>query len=270
MPDKMTDVIKSIIVEDEAVHSNRLKKLLTATDSRIQVLGVCHSIEEAFTTICTQQPDVIFLDIKLHDNPRGGFDLLKKFKKIPFDVVFTTAHIDHNIEDIRRCGIDYLPKPYMPDELEESLKKLWEKRMGNIGMQQLHILLKNLVTEQPDDQSIWLKQSEGYLAIKAKDVIYCKSSNQYTSFFVKEENDASKLKVILNTKGIGIWEKDLAYLNFCRIHESFIVNMKYMTAFNPTTKTVTLKHVEERLKVSDTGKEKLLREIKKTKKGPTN
>ncbi|MGO4293780.1 LytR/AlgR family response regulator transcription factor [Chitinophaga sp. RAB17] len=259
----MNDVITSIIVEDEPIHSNRLKKLLTATDSRIRVLSVCHTIEEAFTAINTHQPDVIFLDIKLHDNPRGGFDLLKKFKKISFDVIFTTAHIDHNIKDIRRCGIDYLPKPYMPDELEEVLDKFWQKRPGDDSSRQINVLLSNLTTDQVDEQTISFRRSEGTYFVKAKNLIYCKSINQYTEIFIREDENDTHLKGIITTIGIGIWEDYLTSLNFCRIHDSTIINLKYITTFSPTKSEVTLKYLPEPLHASRNGKNKLIAEISK-------
>lgn len=250
----MNDSVNCIIVEDEIVHSNRLRKLLSVTDERISVLSVCRTQEDAFARIQGEKPQLLFLDIRLQDHARGGFDLLQKIGRPAFDVIFTTAHIDGNINEIRRCGIDYLPKPYIQSELQDALKKFWERRVGNIGIGQLNALLHNLVTDQLDEQLIWLKLAEGSIPIKIKSLLYCEASNQYTDMYVLDE-DSRKITKIRTSTGLGVWEKDLAGLRFCRTHDSYLVNIRHITKVG--TSTLHLKHIKDPLKVSLTGKDRL-------------
>lgn len=259
----MDAILNCIIVDDEPVHSNRLKKLLSAVDERVKIVAICPTIEEAVDKIGKLSPQLVFLDIQLHEDVRGGFEVLKHFKHPGFDVLFTTAHIDNNILEIRRCGIGYLPKPYAQQELEEHLRKVWEKQVGNVGVRQLETLLHNLITEQLDEQLIWVNLAEGSIPIKIKNLVYGKAIDQYTVLYVIEEEGGHKLEKITTSKGIGLWAENLAPLKFCRSHDSYIVNMRHITKINKSM-TVSLRHVAEPLPLSRTGKERLNNLIKNT------
>jgi two-component system LytT family response regulator len=54
------------------------------------------------------QPDLIFLDIQMPDE--NGFELLKYFDKINFEIIFTTAYKEYAIEAIKKSALDYLVK----------------------------------------------------------------------------------------------------------------------------------------------------------------
>jgi len=250
----MNDFANCIIVEDEIVHSNRLRKLLSVTDERVRVLSVCRTQEDALARIHREHPQLLFLDIRLQDNARGGFDLLQKIERPAFDVIFTTAHIDGNINEIRRCGIDYLPKPYIQSELQDALNKFWERGIGHIGIGHLNTLLHNLVTDQLDEQMIWLKLAEGSIPVKIKSLIYCKARNQYTDMYVFDEN-SGKITEIRTSTGLGVWEKDLAGVRFCRTHDSYLVNIRHIAKVGASS--LHLKHIKDPLNVSPTGKERL-------------
>ncbi len=250
------DILNCIIVEDEPVHSNRLKKLLSATDNRIKIMAICRSIEDALVKITEKQPHLLFLDIQLQGNARGGFELLQKIECPSFDVIFTTAYIDHNITEIRRCGLDYLPKPYIQSEFQDTLNKVWEKRVGNIGIAQLNSLLRNLATEQLDEQFVWLRLSKSSMPVKIKNLIYCMARDQYTNMYIKDEGTGT-ISEILTSTGIGAWEKDLSALKFCRIHDSYLINVRHILKVVLKTGTLYLKQVEKPLAISKTGKERL-------------
>lgn len=259
----MDTILNCIIVEDEPVHSNRLKKILNAVDERVKVVAVCTTIAEAVEKIGKLAPQLVFLDIQLHEDVRGGFEVLKQFKHPAFDVLFTTAHIDHNIQEIRRCGIGFLAKPYAQDELEESLRKVWEKQVGNVGVRQLETLLHNLMTEQLDEQLIWVNLAEGSIPVKIKNLVYGKAIDQYTALYVVDEENGNKLEKLTTSKGIGVWADHLAPLKFCRSHDSYIVNLRHITRVNKSM-TVSVRHVAEPLPLSRTGKERLNTLIKNT------
>ncbi|WP_276482565.1 LytR/AlgR family response regulator transcription factor [Paraflavitalea pollutisoli] len=259
----MDTILNCIIVEDEPIHSNRLKKLLTAIDERVKILAICTTIEEAVEKITRLNPQLVFLDIQLQDEIRGGFEVIRHFKHPGFDVLFTTAHIDNNILEIRRCGLGYLAKPYVQQELEDNLRKVWEKQVGQVGVRQLETLLHNLITEQLDEQLIWVNLAEGSIPVKIKNLVYGKAIDQYTALYVLEEEGSHKIEKLTTSKGIGVWAEHLAPLKFCRSHDSYIINLRHIARINKSM-TVTLRHVAEPLPLSRTGKERLNALIKNT------
>jgi two-component system LytT family response regulator len=201
-------MIKSIIVEDQPVHSKRLKKLLKETDSMIEVEAVCTNVTDAIEAINTNSPQLVFLDICLQENDRGGFDVLKNIKEPAFDVVFTTAHVNEHIQDIRRCSIDFIMKPYVEEELADALKKFWEKRNGNVGHQQIKALLNNLFTDALDEQVIWLFDNDNYTPVKVKNIAYCESHSkpkEFTKIFFIDEESGER-KSVASSYYIKKWE----------------------------------------------------------------
>jgi two-component system LytT family response regulator len=226
----------------------------------IEVVAVCTNIENAIEAINTFNPVLIFLDIDLEGNERAGFDLLKKIKRITFDIIFTTAYIDKNIMEIRACGIHYMVKPYMLEELQDAINKFQNKNHPEIGIEQAYTLKTNLGTDRVDDKAIWIPLKSDSFQIKVKNIIYCKGLNQYTKFFVFTSGDQKKN--FLSTKGMGEWEKDLEQFKICRIHKSYLVNVKYIEKYTRGEGGYVTLTTDDILDVSKTGKQKLLQLMK--------
>jgi two-component system LytT family response regulator len=83
-----TTPIKAIIIDDERLARNELKKLLEQ-HPQIQVVEEASGVEEGIEKIDIAHPDLIFLDIQMPG--KTGFDLLAELEKAP-RVIFTTAY----------------------------------------------------------------------------------------------------------------------------------------------------------------------------------
>ena len=81
--------IKTIIVDDEKPSCDALANYIGEYCPSLEVVAKCNSVKMAYKSIQVHSPHLVFLDIEM---PRGsGFDLLRKFKTINFNVVFVTA-----------------------------------------------------------------------------------------------------------------------------------------------------------------------------------
>ena len=80
--------IKAIIVDDERLARNELKKLLEQ-HPEIQVIDEASNVDEGVEKIDIARPDLIFLDIQMPG--KTGFELLAELEKSP-RVIFTTAY----------------------------------------------------------------------------------------------------------------------------------------------------------------------------------
>jgi two-component system LytT family response regulator len=58
-------MIKTIIIEDDLMHSQSLVKILSEHFRNIDIQAVCASVPEAVQKIETLNPDLLFLDIEL-------------------------------------------------------------------------------------------------------------------------------------------------------------------------------------------------------------
>ncbi len=113
--------MKVLIIEDEPLAQNELKRLLDKTDKSINVLDCIDSVEDSVEWLTANAaPDLIFMDIQLSDGL--SFDIFRKIE-VKAPVIFTTAYDEYAIQAFKVNSIDYLLKPVKQAELENALKK---------------------------------------------------------------------------------------------------------------------------------------------------
>ena len=117
--------MKTIIIDDENRSIEGLKNLLVKYCPDIQVVDTSRDIESAYNKIIKYSPDIIFLDIDMP--PYTGFDLLKKFETLPFEVIFVTAYDHYAIEAIKFSALYYLLKPIKIQDLKDAVEKAKNK-----------------------------------------------------------------------------------------------------------------------------------------------
>jgi DNA-binding NtrC family response regulator len=107
---------KVLVVDDEAVVANSIRKILARKGFAIEEAFTC---KDALGQVFANDYDLILLDMKMTDG--NGLDVLQKIKaKKPNQrVVIVTgyASIDTAVEAIQRGASDYMPKPFTPEEL---------------------------------------------------------------------------------------------------------------------------------------------------------
>lgn len=79
-------MIKAIIVDDERLARNELKKILHDFPE-IEIIDEAVNVQDALEKIDTHHPQLIFLDIQMPGN-KTGFDLLELLDYAP-KVIFT-------------------------------------------------------------------------------------------------------------------------------------------------------------------------------------
>jgi len=84
----------------------------------------------ALQQLANDTSDIAFLDIKL--NGENGLDLLPEMLKINPDlevIVFTAfASIETAVEAMRRGAVDYIPKPFTPEQVRQVISRLIQAR----------------------------------------------------------------------------------------------------------------------------------------------
>ena len=102
-------MIKAILVDDEERSLENLSKLLQAYCKDVQIVAKANTVANAYAKIQEHQPNLVFLDIDMP--PDTGFDLLKKYDELPFDVIFVTAYDYYAIDAIKFSALYYIMKP---------------------------------------------------------------------------------------------------------------------------------------------------------------
>jgi len=114
--------IRIVVVEDESATARSLIQILNETDEHITVVKTLGDVSGAVTWF-NDHPgfyDLIFMDIRLADGL--SFDIFKQ-TTISRPVIFVTAFNDYAITAFKNNGIDYILKPFDPDEIKSALDK---------------------------------------------------------------------------------------------------------------------------------------------------
>jgi two-component system LytT family response regulator len=136
----MTRVLKTIIVDDEALARRGLKFRLSLRGD-VEVIAEARNGREALELIRELQPDLVFLDIQMPGI--DGFDVMRKLpaEEMPA-VVFVTAFNDYAIKAFEANALDYLLKPIEDSRLSEALERVTENLDQRRALKHRKSLLK--------------------------------------------------------------------------------------------------------------------------------
>jgi two-component system LytT family response regulator len=215
-------MIHAVLIDDEQNCLEMLEWLLKTYCPDVVIDELCDSGQKGFEAINRHKPDVVFLDIEM---PRmNGFELLEKFDKLFFDVVFTTAYDKFAVKAFRYSALHYLLKPVDPDDLQNTIVRLSEKK-NSPSKDQMDLLLENIKTLKPTAQRVALSTNDGMIFIETKDIMYCQAESNYTTVMM-----ASGKKVLV-AKTLKDVDETLSGNDFQRIHNSFLVNLNHIQKF---------------------------------------
>lgn len=220
-------IITSILIDDEQGSIDNLALLLSQFSSQIEVKGSAHNVTDAYALITRYQPDVVFLDIQLKNE--SGFDLLKRYDDIPFQVIFVTAYDRFGIQAVKFSALDYILKPIDLSELETAVGRL-KQRIGSPTIRtQVHNLKDNLLHPgEPIKHKIALPGMKETQLVSPDQILYCRSDNSYADVFFL---DGSKKLVC---RSIKEFELLLVPYGFLRVHQRYLINLQHVKSFSKT------------------------------------
>ncbi len=215
-------MLKAILIDDEENARIALKVLIEEQTSGVSIVGMYSSLKEASSPIIALRPEVVFLDIQMPEE--NGLELWRYFPKPFFNVVFTTAFHQYAIQAIRLAAFDYLLKPIDIEELENVVTRLKEQRSYKNVEQRLEVLEGNMRNSNTISQIV-LPTQESLEMVKLENIIRAESDDNYTYFFLA---DGTKLLV---SKTLKEYENLLPKTVFLRIHQSHLVNLKFVKKY---------------------------------------
>ncbi len=215
------DKIRTVLIDDEKSSLIILEKLLERHVPEVEIVGTAQTVADGIKLIDEQKPDLVFLDISMPDG--DGFEVLEKVNYKDFDVIFVTAYDQYAIKAFEFAALHYILKPVKPQELVEAVERYKNHKNNLADLEQKLKLLSANLGQKPT--KLVLPTSSGMHIIDFDDIIRCESSNNYTTFYLKDG------KKIVVSKSIQTYEKLLKDSHFCRIHNKHIVNLKYVKKY---------------------------------------
>ena len=209
--------LRAIIVEDEPSGMENLRWKLQNHCPGLEIIAECLSGQEAISAIRTYLPDLLFLDIMLGD--MTGFDVLKAIKHPPFELIFTTSYDEYAIQAIKNNALDYLVKPVQVDELQDAVAKARAKILQHAPASPAPVMAS------PAPSKFGFPISTGMQFLEVQDVVYAQAEDNVAVLHL-----VGKKEVRL-TKTLSWLEEQLASQGFCRIHNSYLINLNQMTEY---------------------------------------
>lgn len=216
-------MINAILVDDEVHCLDTLSILLQEYCPEVQVLERCSSARAALVAIEKHAPQLVFLDIEMPT--MNGFELLERFRDIPFAVVFTTSYDQYAIKAIHFSALDYLLKPIDPKELVAAVQKV-KARKSLPSLEQFQVLLGQVRPRGGDFTRMAVPTAEGYELIDTGDIVRCEADDNYTHIHLKNK---SKIIACRSLKDVEAQLQD--FPSFVRVHHSHLVNLNEVTKY---------------------------------------
>ena len=212
-------MIRAIIIDDERLARNELKKLLMDFPE-IEVIAEAANASEGVEKIDSLNPDLIFLDIQMPG--KTGFDMLSELERAP-NVIFTTAYDEYALKAFEVNALDYLLKPVEPKRLADALQKLQlEEDKEPISD---HPISVNRSILGEHDQ-VFVKDGERCWFVKLSDIRLFESVGNYAKVYF----GANKPLIL---KSLNALEERLDEKVFFRANRKHIVNLRLIEKIEP-------------------------------------
>jgi DNA-binding LytR/AlgR family response regulator len=200
---------KCIIVDDEPLARELIESHLAHFDN-FELVASFENALKAYAFLESNTIDLMFLDIEMP--LLKGNDFLKKLKNPP-KVIFTTAYREYALEGYELNVIDYLLKPITFDRFFVSIEKF----------KQLQI--PKAPENSTNEDHIFVSSGSKNIKIVFDHILFVESLKDYITIHL-ENGKSHHLK-----QNISAFEKVLDS-NFVRIHRSYIIQAKKLTAYS--------------------------------------
>ena len=242
--------IQVCVIDDEDVARNALIEVIN-NSKELQVSCEAKCVDSGFEAIIENNPDLIFLDIKLIGG--DAFMILDKLKNRNYNippVVINTGFKE--FEDAQRALNEYkneviaiLKKPFLED---------WEEKEDMILNKYYELLNSNTKTTIKSNVIIVNTRFKIHV-IKVEDILYLEVN--------KQKRGMAKTLIITDDKEFEI-SKTLNQIEgqlppyFVRINRFVIVNGKNIYEYDHSDQVLRIVGISEEFSVGNTYKEKLL------------
>ncbi len=216
-------MLNAILVDDEASGLEALQILIGRFCPGVKIVGSAPSADVAEKLIREHKPDLVFLDIEMPF--ANGFDLLKRFDVIDFDVIFTTAYDHYAVQAFKHSAIDYLLKPVDSDELITAVGKCKDKgKHGNPELSRLESIIGAMAQNKPK-KKLSVSTVDGIIFLDSDQIIRLSADSNYTSIYLTNG------KKVIASKTLKEFDEILLNMNFFRVHNTHLINLMYVEKY---------------------------------------
>lgn len=226
--------IKTIIVEDEPASQDILKQYISDTP-QLDLVAICANALEANQVLCSENIQLIFLDINMP--VISGLDFYKTLKNPPL-AVFTTAYPEYALEGFEVAASDYLVKPISFERYLKAVNKVSDQ-------------LKLMQNQPTLPDFILLHADKRIHKVNLHDIYYLEVMGDYVKVYLQD-------KPLIVHDTLQNMEQQLPPAHFLRVHRSFIISLEKIGYLEGNMVKVR----DKLIPVSDTYRKNLMERIK--------
>lgn len=216
--------LKTIVIDDEQLALNRLRRLLSGHTETFDIIAEGHNGAEGLKLIEEHKPDLVFLDIEMP--LLNGFEMLAQVTVMPM-VVFATAYDQYAIRAFEENSVDYLLKPIENERLQKTIDKIRNRveltPRDTVRNPDAGNLLRLLEKMQPRQEmhSLSVKSGDRILLVPLQEVCHFEAEDKYVFL-----NTLSGQQYLVS-QTLTVLEEKLPE-HFLRISRSAIVNTHHI------------------------------------------
>lgn len=219
------DKIRALIVDDERLSRQRLRRLLDAAND-IEVVGECSNGDEASPLLAFQDVDLLFLDVQMPQ--MDGFQLLASLHGNQPAVVFVTAYDEYTVKAFDVHALDYLLKPFDPERFARTLERARQEIDLRRGGRPTQSALPAFVrTHLP------VKIAGRILFLRVDEIDWIEAADNY----VRLHTVTGEVHLVRET--LHTMQSRLDPGRFLRIHRSTLVNVPLSASSAPGSTATT-------------------------------
>lgn len=219
MPQPTASRWRALIVDDERLSRQRLKRMLAAF-AEIDVVAECHNGEEAIAALRMHSPDILFLDIEMPE--QDGFAVLDAIEGPGPAIVLVTAHPHYAVRAFETPVLDYLLKPFDEPRLARAVarakERLQQLERADLGAE-LRRALETARNPTRSPERIVVRDGDKAIFVKLSDVDWIEAESNYVRLHLGKSSH-------LVRETLSVLEQRLDPARFRRIHRSTIVNIE--------------------------------------------
>lgn len=198
-------------------------------------VGTAPNSEQGLNTILKYTPDVVL--VNLHEDSMGYFHMVSELNQFMQNLPIIIGYSNS--------------KQYAYNAIKSGFFDYWILPHNEFDIRKTILRLRKLFPKQNVPSTICLKSYNDYRYLNTNDILYLKSDNNATDFFMRDGNVISAFKTLKS------FEQQLPQ-SFIRIHQSYILNSRYVSRINYGKSLCTLRNeTRDQLPFSKTYKEKI-------------
>lgn len=219
---------------DKKKTNSELKDKIAELFPNFVCVSESEEYDESMNSILKYSPQLVFLNVDqaLNGSESSPFSFINELynykKNLPSFIALSITK-NHAYTAIKNNFLDYIVKPISEFELRKALLRFQ--------------------TNQPFNSStLCLKSYKDYRFIDTDELLFLKADNNSTDFFMNDGRKISAFKTLKNFE-------ELLPGNFVRIHNSYIINVNYVSRINFGKSKCSIKKSDHNIPFSRSYKE---------------